>query len=380
MNLATDWGDVEAAGKSAANFGGTVAPALAAAYLLGPKALQGLFYSGGAETYAAERGFGPVFSEKSVAGAEFSNKLRAGKTTARMTIGPGIFQGEPLVHFPTKPEKMFTIGTDIAGAGNRLTPGGLQSLKALNIAIPVGMTAFGAVHAAYTEGAVGLRDYMIQDIFANYYGMKESNVLYDITNRDKAEKFFKLGDGFKLVNKTGDDMKSVSTQRAVLGSPMLGRIMPIMGGYIGAMAGMAVGRGAAEGATSFLNSAYGLEINESVTGMVGGIFGAAGGAQIGAYLMGTPLKAGIAGIGIMAGSLLFKSTYSALEAGFKAEDKHKGLNFASDVSAHFTQNAVTMRARAIQSMHKSHLNARSAFGQEASIVHMNRDIFSNYKR
>jgi hypothetical protein len=365
-----DLGDIEQAGKNAASFSGTVAPALAAAYLLGPKALQGLFYSAGAETYAAERGFGPVFSEKNVAGAEFSNKLRAGKTTARMTTGPGLFNAEPLVKFGGGPGEVFTT----SAGGKTLTPGGLQSLKALNIAIPVGMTAFGAVHAAYTEGAVGLRDYMIQDVFANYYGMKESNILYDVVNKGKAEKFFKLAEGELGA------VEGVSTQRAVLGSPMLGRIMPIMGGYIGAMAGMAVGRSAAEGATSFINSAYGLDINEGVTGMVGSIFGAVGGAKAGAYLMGTPLKAGIAGIGIMAGSLLFKSTYSALEAGFKAEDKRKGLNFASDVSAHFTQNAVTMRARAIQSMHKSHSNARSAFGQEASIVHMNRDIFSNYKR
>ena len=176
------------------------------------------------------------------------------------------------------------------------------------------------------------------------------------------------------------DVKSVSTQRAVLGSPMVGRMMPIMGGYVGAMAGMAAGRATAETATSFLNSAYNLNINEGVAGMVGSIFGAAGGAKLGAYMLGTPLKAGVAGIGIMAGTMLFKSTYSALEAGFKNEEKNKGLNFASDVSAHFTQNAVTMRQRALQSMHKSHMNARSAFGQEASIVHMNRDMFSHYRR
>jgi hypothetical protein len=355
---------------------GNVAPALAAAYLLGPKALQGAFYSAGGETFAAERHFGPVFSKEGVTATGFDNTVRGGKTNARVTRGGGLFNKESIASFTDDAGEVFTRNS----TGN-LTKGGLQKLTGLSIALPVGMTALGGIHAAYTEGAEGLRDYLIQDTFANYYGMKESNILYNILDEKKAEKAFhlksgSLGDGSAGGYRDG----SISTQRSILGSPMLGRIMPIMGGYIGAMAGMAGGKAAAEGGASFLNSALGLNINEGVAGMVGGIFGAAGGAKAGAYMFGTPLKAGIAGIGIMAGTMLFKSTYSALEAGFKAEDKSKGLNFASDVSAHFTQNAVTMRQRALQSMHKSHTNARSAFGQEASIVHMNRDIFSQYRR
>jgi hypothetical protein len=356
--------------QNTGTFAGNVAPALAAAYLLGPKALQGLFYSGGAETFAGERSFGPVFSEKDLAKAEFGNTVRGGAQNARFTRGGGFFNKDQLIKFGDDAGDVFTRNAD-----GLLKKGGLQKLTKLSIGIPVAMTALGAIHAGATEGAEGLRDFMVQDVFANYYGMQESNVLYNIgSNTTAAEAKFGMKKG-ELK-----DIKSVSTQRAVLGSPMLGRIMPIMGGYIGAMAGMAVGSSAAEGGSALLNSALGLNINEGVAGLMGGIFGAAGGAKLGSYMMGTPLKAGVAGIGIMAGSLLFKSTYSALSAGFKAEQKNKGLNFASDVSAHFTQNAVTMRQRALQSMHKSHTNARSAFGQEASIVHMNRDMFSHYKR
>jgi hypothetical protein len=350
---------------------GNVAPALAAAYLLGPKMLQGAFYSAGGETYAAERHFGPVFSKEGVEAAGLDNTVRGGQTNARVTRGGGLFNKDSIVNFTDDAGEVFT-----RNATGKLTKGGLQKLTGLSIALPVGMTALGGIHAAYTEGAEGLRDYLIQDTFANYYGMKESNILYNILDEGKAAKEFGVAKDGLAGYKDG----SISTQRAILGSPMLGRIMPIMGGYIGAMAGMAGGRAAAEGGASFLNSAFGLNINEGVAGMVGSIFGAAGGAKAGAYMFGTPLKAGVAGIGIMAGTMLFKSTYSALEAGFKAENKNKGLNFASDVSAHFTQNAVTMRQRALQSMHKSHTNARSAFGQEASIVHMNRDIFSQYRR
>lgn len=364
-----DLGSFDDFKSSAATGVGNVAPALAAAYLLGPKALQGLFYSAGGETFAAERHFGPVFSKEAAADAGFANTVRGGQTNAQFNRGGGLFNKSPIVNFIDDAGEAMTRSTD-----GTLVKGGLQQLTKLSIALPVGMTAFGAVHAAATEGAEGLRDYMIQDVFANYHGMKESNVIYNIANEGLAEKRFQMKAGALK------DIKSVSTQRAVLGSPMIGRMMPIMGGYVGAMAGMAAGRATAETATSFLNSAYNLNINEGVAGMVGSIFGAAGGAKLGAYMFGTPLKAGVAGIGIMAGTMLFKSTYSALEAGFKNEEKNKGLNFASDVSAHFTQNAVTMRQRALQSMHKSHMNARSAFGQEASIVHMNRDMFSHYRR
>lgn len=364
-----DFGDLEEFGQSAATTAGNVAPALAAAYLLGPKAMQGLFYSFGGETFAAENHFGPVFSKQTAGDAGFANTVRGGQANARFTTGGGLFNKESIVNFTDDVGDVFTRGSD-----GTLKTGGLQKLTKLSIGIPIAMTAFGAVHAASTEGATGLRDYMIQDVFANYHGMRESNILYNITDSTKAEKFFNMKDGVL------GEAKTVSTQRAILGSPMMGRMMPIMGGYVGAMAGMAAGRAAAEATTGFLNTAYNLNINEGVTGMVGSIFGAAAGAKAGAYLFGTPLKAGVAGIGIMAGTMLFKSTYSALEAGFKHEEKNKGLNFASDVSAHFTQNAVTMRQRAIQSMHKSHTNARSAFGQEASIVHMNRDMFSHYRR
>ena len=364
-----DFGSLEEFGQSAGSTAGNVAPALAAAYLLGPKAMQGLFYSFGAETFAAENHFGPVFSKKTAGGSGFANTVRGGQTNARFTTGGGIFNKESLVNFADDAGDVLTRGND-----GILKAGGLQKLTKLSMGVPIAMTAFGAVHAAATEGATGLRDYMVQDVFANYHGMRESNILYNITDQTKAEEFFKTKSGALK------DINSASTQRSVLGSPMMGRMMPIMGGYVGAMAGMAAGRAAAESATGFVNSAYNLNVNEGVTGMVGGIFGASAGAKAGAYMFGTPLKAGVAGIGIMAGTMLFKSTYSALEAGFKYEEKNKGLNFASDVSAHFTQNAVTMRQRAIQSMHKSHTNARSAFGQEASIVHMNRDMFSHYRR
>ena len=82
----------------------------------------------------------------------------------------------------------------------------------------------------------------------------------------------------------------------------------------------------------------------------------------------------------MAGAEVVSRTYSHIEGGFAKAQKARGLNFAGDTAAHFTQNAVTMRERALQAMNKSHMNARSAFGQEANIVHMNRDMFSQYKR
>ena len=55
-----------------------------------------------------------------------------------------------------------------------------------------------------------------------------------------------------------------------------------------------------------------------------------------------------------------------LKSGFQ-NPRTRGLDFAGDLSSYNTNSAVTMRQRALQSMHKSHLNARSALGQEASL-------------
>ena len=87
---------------------GNVAPALAAAYLLGPKMLQGAFYSAGGETYAAERHFGPVFSKQGVEAAGLDNTVRGGQSNARVTRDGGLFNKGSIVNFTDDAGEVFT--------------------------------------------------------------------------------------------------------------------------------------------------------------------------------------------------------------------------------------------------------------------------------
>ena len=114
-------------------------------------------------------------------------------------------------------------------------------------------------------------------------------------------------------------------------------------------------------------------------GLATGILGARFGAQAGA-LFGKNIYTAAAGATLIAGAnMLTNAVGDILKGGFQ-NTRSRGLDFAGDLATFNTNSAVTMRQRALQSMHKSHLNARSALGQEASYMHMNRDYFANYRR
>ena len=100
--------------------------------------------------------------------------------------------------------------------------------------------------------------------------------------------------------------------------------------------------------------------------------------QMKPYMGGSFARLGLMGLGIGAVSVMKSYMQDSLGGG--ANLKHRGLNYAGDIAAFQTQMASTMRQRSLQAMHKSSINARSAFGQEAGMVHMNRDMFSQYRR
>lgn len=263
---------------------------------------------------------------------------------------------------------------------NVLKSGGLMKMGMGNLALPLIFTGIGAIQGGMEEGIPGIGKYLVQDFLAMDAATKVNNMVFDFdtTNYKKVANAFKLDATdlkAKLDAKGGKG--AVSIQRTALGYQGLGQMRTMMGGVMGASIGMSAG--AAVG--SFLaNQASDKGYGGTAAGFVGGAFGAALGANLGAYAAGSFARMGVIGAGIAATTIVAKGTYSMLESGFKNIGKGRGLNFASDTSNHMTQQAVTMRQRALQAMHKSHLNARSAFGQEATITHMNRDMFSHYKR
>lgn len=109
-----------------------------------------------------------------------------------------------------------------------------------------------------------------------------------------------------------------------------------------------------------------------------GTIGAMAGGTLGVRYAGS-LTVG-AGI-YYGGKLAAKGAYSVLKAGYNHTQMQKGIHTSGDMAAFMTQGAFSMRERAVQAMAKSHMNARSALGQEASYMHHpGRNYNSRYGR
>jgi hypothetical protein len=144
--------------------------------------------------------------------------------------------------------------------------------------------------------------------------------------------------------------------------------------------------GNAANLTDFLlRGLWGSAIGEGVAGALGGglfstPFGMAGssiGARIG--LRGTVAMMGVGAV-VGTGYLAAKAGASVLKAGYRHTQTKKMINTDGDMSSFMTQNAFTQRARAVAAISKSHMNARSALGQEASFLSMpSRNYHSNYR-
>lgn len=121
----------------------------------------------------------------------------------------------------------------------------------------------------------------------------------------------------------------------------------------------------------------GATVGNSILGAPGSIIGGVAGAGMATHRAGWAL--GAAGV---AGATLGYGAYSYLKTGYRrGRDIRMGRvpHTAGDTSSFFTQNAFTMRSQAIQAMRNSHLNARTALGQEATFMHMNKNYFSTYR-
>ena len=326
--------------------------------LLGDQALEGFNYSFlGAERILAS-GMGNVYS--TLPPDQLSKTLRIGEKTLRYADVFNPVAGTPVSNL----NNIYARGGTSGGVA-------LQAFNKLNVAIPLAMTTLGGIHAYATEGMTGLGNYLIQDLFANKYGMEASLEVLKIDDVNKATPYLK-------PSERGAVVKDGSVQRAkggLFNAPLAFRIQSIMGGYIGAAAGMEAGRSLGEITASYFNM---NETKQSILGFAGSVFGAAGGAKVGAYMGGSFARLGLMGLGIGAVSVMKSYMQDSLGGG--ANLKHRGLNYAGDIAAFQTQMASTMRQRSLQAMHKSAVNARSAFGQEASMVHMNRDMFGQYRR
>ena len=337
------------------------------------KIMYGAAYSIGAEPLVGELGFGYTVSDKE--GFEFiKNSALSGEggiqggVRARdgsLNSNLGATRTEMVNRYNTR-----SIYSSAAGKG-------VQVQSWLSRAMPLGMTAYGLI-SSYADGGVSeAGKYMASDILGNYYGTQMALEGYRVTNAASAMASLGITDASNAL-KSGytalAEGQEVARIKPIMGSGMIGRMLPVMGSIMMSTIGMEAGSSIG----AFAGNVMGM--NESISGVLGGGAGAIGGAAMGAYMMTSwPGLIG-GGIGLLATTATVNATQSILQAGFENIGKNKGLGYAGDTASYFTRNAVTMRERAVQAINKSHLNGRSAFGQEATIMHMNRDMFSQYKR
>jgi hypothetical protein len=147
----------------------------------------------------------------------------------------------------------------------------------------------------------------------------------------------------------------------------------VMGGGAGWLPGVARMTGAGIGAS----------VGQAVLGTPGAFIGGFIGAAPVRFAASHPLIAG----GMVAGAATAAVGYGAysvikggLQAGYSHRQRQKGIDTSGSMAAFMTQGAQTMRSRSVQAIHKSHLNARSALGQEAGFMHMpSKNYHSQYR-
>jgi hypothetical protein len=123
----------------------------------------------------------------------------------------------------------------------------------------------------------------------------------------------------------------------------------------------------------------GYEIGNQIAGVPGGFVGATMGSKAALAFGRNPAGMGALVLGGLAAKKAGEAVVSKIghivKKGYQRGKMRHRIDTAGSTAAFFTQNAITTRGRAFEAMRKSHLNARSALGMEASMTHMNRSYF-----
>lgn len=158
------------------------------------------------------------------------------------------------------------------------------------------------------------------------------------------------------------------------GMGMAGYAGRYLGGMVGAQATSAILPG-------FLGTAAGIG---------GGYLGVRAAGAIGGLarsIKNRPFTAlGLGGAALVASAPAMATAASAgaigvtMKAGYNHAQMQKQIHTSGSLAAFHTQGAHTMRARAVQAIHKSHLNSRSALGMEANFMHYpSKNYHSRYR-
>ena len=148
-------------------------------------------------------------------------------------------------------------------------------------------------------------------------------------------------------------------------------------------------RGAYGAGASAMARSIGVEVIGGQLGMAatGGPWGYLGGVAIADSLVTGGVAATGAAVGLpllaAAGTAYFagKGSYALMKNGYNYRQRMQTkIDTAGSTAAFMNKNAFSMRSRAIEIIRNNHLNARSALGQEASMIHFNsyRKVINNH--
>tara|TARA_Y100001938_G_C8017654_1_gene393480 strand:+ start:23 stop:1021 length:999 start_codon:yes stop_codon:yes gene_type:complete len=237
--------------------------------------------------------------------------------------------------------------------------------------VPLGQHAKGMGAALGIAGSVAGLGFTGYNIISGYqeggiWGAKDAAV-WEIATASAAARF-----AYGSLGTSGPSNQGRIARLANIGQKKAGTVIKFGGGA-----------GFLAGATRSAGAAMGASLGQAVLGTPGAFIGAYVGAAPMRFAASHPLIAG----GMVAGAAVAAvgyGTYSMISTGLQAGRQHRqrqrGIDTSGSMAAFMTQGASTMRARAVQAIHKSHLNARSALGQEAGFMHMpSKNYHSNYR-
>jgi len=216
-------------------------------------------------------------------------------------------------------------------------------------------------------------------LYSVYQGYQEGGLsgakdaaVWDLATASAISRFAYEGEnaltGYALGPKAGSMMSRIRNA----GAKPAGSVVKF-----GGAGGMGVG------ITRSLGAGIGASIGQAVAGTPGAYAGAYIGAAPIRFAATHPLLAGGLAAGAVAAAVGY-GTYSVvkggLQAGYAHSQRQKGIHTSGSMAAFMTAGATTMRSRSVQAIHKSHLNARSALGQEAGFMHMpGKNYHSRYR-
>lgn len=135
----------------------------------------------------------------------------------------------------------------------------------------------------------------------------------------------------------------------------------------------------------FMGAGMGAALGQDLMGTPGAVIGGYTGGALGAAIVGgggklaTTARIGVAAAVVGGATMVAKGAFSLVKTGYRRGAARHSIDTAGDLSAFMTKNAMTMRARSVDAMRNSHMNARSALGMEATFMHQDRNYFSNYR-